>query len=111
MADDKPKLPGGKTVRWQEIDYPTVYCNIMGLGMTPFDIAVTLGEVGEASPDEVTGIPRVKVLLSPEQAFNLQALLGLAISKYIQANGGLRSGGAVDLVEITRQMEEAQRQG
>ncbi len=69
------KMPNGKEMKWKEQDYPTVYANLMGVGMTPFDIAIVFGEVGDSTATEVIGIPRLKLLLAPEQAANLQKIL------------------------------------
>lgn len=99
-------MPNGRVMRWKDADFPTVYANLMGFGMTPFDISLLLGEVGESTDTEVVGIPRVKVLLSPEQANNLHKLLGLALTKYVETNGALRTVGAVDLDELNKQVEQ-----
>ena len=91
-----PKLPSGQTVTWREDGIVTVYANLMALSMTPFDISVILGEVGKATIEEVEGIARARIILSPEQASNLTKLLSLAVEKYIQNNGPLRVSGAVN---------------
>lgn len=99
-----PKLPSGQTVKWKDQEHPTVYANLMGFGMTPFDLSIIFGEVGDATPEHVTGIPRVKVLLTPEQASNLATLLGVALSTYVTNNGQLRTSGAVNVEDFTRQL-------
>jgi hypothetical protein len=105
MADKtEPKLPSGQVAKWKDQECPTVYANMMGLAMTPFDITVILGEVGDAKPEEVTGIPRVKLLLSPEQASNLAKLLNAALEQYIENNGQLRTGGAVNLDDFKKHL-------
>lgn len=103
---EKPqvKLPTGQVMKWKEQDYPSVYANIMGFSMSPFDISLIFGELGESTPAEVTGIPKVKVLLSPEQALNLVKLLGVAVAAYVEGNGQLRLAGAVDIEEINKQV-------
>ena len=104
MENTQPKLPSGQVMKWKEQDYPTVYANLMGFGMSPFDIALVFGEIGDSTVSEVTGIPKVKVLLSPEQAANLAKLLGVAIATYVQNNGQLRTAGAVSLDDINSQL-------
>ena len=99
-----PKLSSGQIVKWKEQDYPTVYSNLMGFGMTPFDLAIVFGEVGDATPEQVTGIPRVKVLLTPEQASNLVKLLSLALNSYVENNGQIRSAGAANVEQFTGQL-------
>jgi hypothetical protein len=101
-----PKLPSGQIVKWKEQDFPSVYVNIMGFLLTPFDIGLLLGEVGESTATEVTGIPKVKVLLTPEQAANLMKLLSVALKTYVSNNGQLRTSGAVNLEEIDRQIKD-----
>ena len=81
--------------KFKEIEYPTVYSNMMGIGMTPFDIAIVFGEVDHATTDEVLAIPRVKVLLAPEQAANLLQMLGAALTKFSENNGNLRQLGRI----------------
>jgi hypothetical protein len=93
---NSPKLPTGQTVRWREDSIVTAYANLMALSMTPFDISVIFGEVGKATVEEVEGIARAKIILSPEQALNLMKLLSLAVEKYIQGNGPLRVSGAIN---------------
>ena len=92
-------------MKWKEIDYPSVYANVMGFGMSPFDIALIFGEIGDSTPSQVLATPKVKLLLSPEQAANLMKLLGVALSAYVQNNGPLRPGGAVNLEDVTVQLE------
>ena len=79
----------------------------MGFGMTPFDIALMFGLIGDSTPTEVTGIPLVKVILSPEQAANLFKLLSVAISTFAESNGQLRLAGAVDVEDLRLKVEAA----
>jgi hypothetical protein len=99
------KLPSGQILKWATQEFPSVYANVMGFGMSPFDISLVFGELGEANPTSVTGIPRVKVLLSPEQAANLMKLLALAIESYTETHGQIRNAGAVDVEQLKAQME------
>ena len=85
---------------WEERDYPTVYANMMGIGMTPFDINLILGEVTKSDDTTLTGTPKVKVLMTPEQAQNLIKLLGIAVTAYEKANGAIRTAGAIDTVDF-----------
>jgi hypothetical protein len=94
--NNAPKLPSGQTVTWREDGLVTHYANLMALSMTPFDISLMFGEVGKATIEEVEGIARAKIILSPEQALNLMKLLSLAVEKYIQGNGPLRVSGAIN---------------
>lgn len=100
----KHKLPGGQVVKWREQDYPTVYANIMGLGMTPFDISIIFGEIGDSTATEVIGIPRVKLLLSAEQAANLAKILGIGLKAFVDGNGPLRLAGALNVEEFNNQI-------
>ncbi len=100
----QPKLPSGQVMKWKEQDHPTVYANLMGFGMTPFDITLVFGEIGDSTPTEVTGIPRVKLLLSPEQASNLKTLLEVGLKNFTETNGPLRSAGAISIGDVSNQM-------
>jgi len=104
-----PKVDAAKVKRriakWKEGEFPTVYCNMMGIGMTPFDINIIFGEVVEGDETSLTGVPRVKILLAPEQAVNLMKLLSVAVDAYVKANGSIRTAGAVDVVEMSGQFE------
>lgn len=101
-----PKLPTGQTVVWNEEKLITQYANIMALSMSSFDISVTFGEIGLASPTEVHGVAKVKIILSPEQAFNLLQVLTIATQKYVEANGALRTSGALNAEEFSKAMGE-----
>jgi len=92
-----PKLPSGQIVKWRGDEFPSYYSNLMAFGMSPFDISITFGEIGNATSKEVEGVPRAKIILSPEQAANLMKLLGLALS--------LRMGGSVDLEAVSNEMK------
>jgi len=105
MDKPQPKLSSGQVVKWKDQDFPSTYANIMGLGMTPFDISLLFGEIGDSTPTEVTGIPKAKIILSPEQAANLVRLIGLALSTYVQNNGKLRNAGAIDMEVLKKDIE------
>jgi hypothetical protein len=100
-----PKLPSGQIVKWRGDEFPSYYSNLMAFGMSPFDISITFGEIGNATSKEVEGVPRAKIILSPEQAANLMKLLGLALSNYVQNNGTLRMSGSVDLEAVSNEMK------
>lgn len=94
-----------RSMKWKEQEHPTVYSNMIGIGMTPFDINLIFGEVVDSDKETVTGSPRVKILLSPEQAANLQKLLSVTMDAYTKANGPIRSAGAVDVADLTARVE------
>jgi hypothetical protein len=98
-----------RIAKWKEIDFPAIYANMMGIGMTPFDINLIFGEVLESDEKSLTGRPLVKVLLAPEQAANLVKLLSIALESYGTTNGALRTAGAIDVKEMTEQMIQAQK--
>ncbi|MFZ0270924.1 MAG: hypothetical protein WB524_18715 [Acidobacteriaceae bacterium] len=106
MANE-PKLPTGQIVKWLDKDHPVVYANLMGFSLTPFDIALMFGQIGESTPEQINGIPQCKVLLSPEQVSNLLKLLSIALDTYVESQGQLRTSGAVNLEAIRHQMEKA----
>lgn len=108
------RLPSGRIVKWNTQDAPTVYANLMAFGLSQFDIHVIFGEIGESTPTETTGIPRVKVILSPEQAVNLMKLLSVATESYASANGKIRDSGAVDVEQMKAQVQaqlDSQKKG
>ncbi len=98
-----------RTAKWKEIEFPVVYANMMGIGMTPFDINVIFGEVVESDEKTITGKPLVKILLTPEQAANLIKLVSIALESYTNANGALRTSGTVDVKEMTEKIVEASK--
>src|SRR5450631_3323326 len=100
-----PRLPSGQVVKWREQETPPVYANIIGFGMSAFDIHLLFGEIGESTSSEVTAIPKVKVFLSPEQASNTMQLLSVALETYVARYGQLRTVGMVDLDNIRSQLE------
>lgn len=95
-----------RIAKWKDVEFPAVYANMMGIGMTPFDINVIFGEVLESDEETLTGRPLVKVLLAPEQAANLVKLVSIALEAYATAHGTLRTAGAVDVKEVTEQMSK-----
>jgi uncharacterized protein DUF3467 len=103
------KLGSGQTARFKEVEHPTIYSNMMGVGATPFDIAVTFAEVEKGTPEEVIGVPRVKILLAPEQASNLLIMLKAVLDQYTAGNGPLRESGRVNVQEFTAAAELASR--
>jgi hypothetical protein len=105
MGKSQPKLTSGQVVKWKDHEFPSVYANIMGFSLSPFDITLIFGEIGEATPTEVVGIPRVKIILSPEQGANLIKLLEIGLATYVQNNGQLRSAGAVDMELLADQVK------
>jgi hypothetical protein len=100
-----PKLPSGQVVKWRVQDTTSVYANIIGFGMSGFDIYLLFGEIGESTSSEVTAIPKVKVFLTPEQASNTMKLLGIGVENYVARYGALRTSGAIDMENIKDQMK------
>jgi hypothetical protein len=100
----QPKLPTGQQVKWEAVPFPSVYANIMQLGLTSFDISFTFGEIGSATASEVQAVPKVKVILSPEQALNLSKLITASLETYTRHNGALRAGGALNIEEVNKQL-------
>ena len=109
MAAARAKLAAGKTVKWKDEQFPSVYANIMGIGLSPFDINIVFGEVGESTDTEVLCTPRVKILLVPEQAANLMKLVSVALEAYTKNNGQLRTSGAVDVDALNIQVDSQKR--
>src|SRR5260370_29817335 len=89
VMTEKPqaKLPSGQVVKWKELDHPSVYANIIGFGMSQFDINLIFGEIGDSTPSQAVAIPKVKVFLTPEQAANTMKLLSVALEAYVAGNG------------------------
>ena len=100
-----PTLKTGQMVKWREQEFPSIYSNILGFGLSAFDVTLIFGEIGDATPTEVTGIPRAKVILVPEQAANLLKLLEIGLATYVQNNGPLRTSGSVDMELLATQVE------
>jgi hypothetical protein len=65
------------------------------------------GEVLQSDATSISGIPKVRVLLTPEQAQNLIKLLTVAVNTYAKSNGPLRNAGAVDVEELTENFESS----
>lgn len=93
---DKPQLPSGQIVTWNEEKQTIYYSNVMGISMTPFDIGVIFAQIGRATPSELEGVVGAKVILAPEQVQNLIKLLTISLQKYVEANGTLRISGALN---------------
>jgi hypothetical protein len=78
-------------MRMADIECPTVYSNFMGVGATPFDLAIIFGEVDISDSHDAEANPKVKVILAPEQAANLIKMVKDVLDQYVQANGPLRN--------------------
>jgi hypothetical protein len=94
-----------RPAKWLETDHASIYANMMGIGMSPFDIHILFGEVLHSDATSVTGVPRVKVILTPEQAQNLMKLLNIAVNAYTKTNGILRSAGAIDIHDFSEEFD------
>jgi hypothetical protein len=90
---------------WLEVEHPTYYANIMGLGLTPFDIGIVFGEVTKATGLEVLSTPKAKVILSPEQVSNLIKMLTAALNAYVNQYGTIRKSGQLPQESIEVDIE------
>jgi hypothetical protein len=95
-----------QTTKWREAEVPSLYSNIMGFTMTPNEISLLFGEIESATPEEITGKPLMKVMLSPEQAHNLATFLGLAVARYVEENGPLRRAANVDEEQMKKALDK-----
>ena len=84
-------------IEWKEEQFPSIYSNVVSVGVTPFDIFILLGEVESATPSSVKAKPRVKVIVSPEQASILMQTIQQALAKFVEGNGPLRPAGKQQL--------------
>jgi len=100
MPTAKPtaiKLDGTqKQVFRDDVQYPNFYSNVFGIGSTPFDVSIVFAQVGKATQTEIEAVPVVKVTLSPEQVANLVKALTVTLTTYVEGNGLLRHGGALN---------------
>jgi hypothetical protein len=95
-----------KTV-WREIDAPTIYANVVGVGSTPYDVNFILGEIDGATAEQVNAKPLLKVILSPELAANLATLLNVVMESYVSGNGPLRTIALSNTDDMKRRMLES----
>jgi hypothetical protein len=96
---EKQRTAVSQTISWKPVDYPTVYSNLLAVGITPFDVSLVFGDVEEATTTDVLGVPRVKVILAPEQAANVLKMLTTALTQYIATNGKLRESGNAETLQ------------
>jgi Protein of unknown function (DUF3467) len=89
-----------RATRFLEIEYPTIYSNVIGIGATPYDLTVVFGLVDSATEDEVLAKPAVKVLMAPEQAANLVKILNEMLARFKEANGELRTAATVSITTM-----------
>ncbi|MFC5864267.1 DUF3467 domain-containing protein [Acidicapsa dinghuensis] len=106
MSTSETKLQTGQTVTWDNSQLISIYANTMAIGLTPFDLSLTFGEIGYATPEQMQAVGRVKLILAPEQASNLMKLLSIAVQKYVENNGELRVAAAVDPDLFSRTLQE-----
>lgn len=103
--DNSEKKTRPKTV-WKAVDVPNIYANVVGVGSTPYDVNIVLGEIDTATPEEITANPRLKLTLSPELAANVHTLLGLILDGYVKGNGPLRTQSLANADEMKRRLAE-----
>lgn len=92
-TQDKTKQAEARKPRcsWLPQPHPTVYSNLLGVGITPFDISIVFGEIANITEDEVVGNPKVRIYLAPEQVGNLIRMLEESLKMYTTQAGPLRS--------------------
>lgn len=86
---------------------PTFYANVIGVGSTPYDVTLLLGEMQNATETQITATPRAKIILTPELAANLGRLLDAIVLAYIDGNGPLRAAGQSSVEELKRKLIDA----
>jgi hypothetical protein len=96
-AENKNTAQVVQKIEWKDEQIPSIYANVMAVGITPFDISILLGEVESASESVVKAKPRVKVIVSPEQASLLMQTIAQGLGKFVEGNGQLRSVGKLQL--------------
>lgn len=94
-----------RTVKWQEVEVPTVYSNTTGIGMTAFDINLVFGEIVRNEAESTLAVPRVRIVLSPEQAVNVAKMLTMVTETYRKVNGEIRSSGTIDVSAMSKTAE------
>ena len=92
--ESKSTFVSPQTIEWLKEQHPSVYSNILAVGITPFDLSIVFGEVAGANPSSVMAKPLVKILISPEQASMLMQLLQQSLRIFTEGNGPLRPVGA-----------------
>jgi hypothetical protein len=80
---------------FQDVEVPSLYTNFMGVGTTPFDVSIIFAEVDQRD-GKTEAMPKIKVMMAPEQAANLAGMLTQALHQFILANGKLRSSGRME---------------
>jgi hypothetical protein len=107
MAEATSNPSVKKQTVWADREPQSFYANVAGFNMTPFDITLQFGDIQSATATQLTANPLAKISMSPELASSLHQLLGVALKAYTDSNGPLRSAGALDLADITRQMSQS----
>lgn len=95
-----------KTV-WKEIDTPALYGNVIGVGSTPYDISIVIGELEGATSEQVNAKPLLKLILAPELAANLATLLTVVMEGYVSGNGPLRVTALSNTDEMKRRIADS----
>jgi len=96
-TENQNAAPAVQRIEWKEEQFPSIYANVMAVGITPFDISILLGEVEGASASVVKAKPRVRVIVSPEQASLLMQTIAQGLAKFVEGNGPLRPVGKQQL--------------
>jgi hypothetical protein len=92
---------------WKEMEVPTIYGNVIGVGSTPYDLNILIGEIEGATAEQVNAKPLLRVVLSPELAANLATLLGVILEGYVSGNGPLRIAALSNTDEMKRRLAES----
>lgn len=81
---------------FKDVEFPSLYSNFMGVGANPFDISIVFAEVDQRGIS-TEAMPKMKVMMAPEQAANLIVMLSKTLQQYVATNGPLRNGGRMNL--------------
>jgi hypothetical protein len=92
-TENQNATPIVQKIEWKAEQFPSIYSNVISVGVTPFDIYILLGEVESATQSTVKAKPQVKVIVSPEQASILMQTLAQGLAKFVEGSGPLRPAG------------------
>ncbi len=77
-------------VRMSDPNKPTIYCNNVFLAATQWDIQLYISTIQETEPGKFMSVDKALVVMTPEHALRLAAVLQNTVENYAKANGAVR---------------------
>ncbi len=77
-----------KEIRTRGEDFVTDYSNTIHIRITPYDFAITFGQIVEVDEEKISIDDRVRIMMSPQHAMSFCKVLEGQIEEYLRRHAG-----------------------